>query len=169
MSVFLFHYYYSTLYCTFFLSASCSLSWLLLPGLMVDLSFSSPVASTDRPSVRFSSASMAVVRGFTGWGLDGTTTKQHAHEQSNFIQQHLCGCFSFIWETFRRWKDFIRLPNWRSKTLKLYKWLETNIYLPAMDNKSQICVWIYYIYIYFPETHQRGSVGMVCARSDFSE
>lgn len=64
------------------MSASCSLSWLLLPGWMVDLSFSSPVASTDRPSVRFSSASMAVVRGFTGWGLDGTTTKQHTHVQS---------------------------------------------------------------------------------------
>jgi len=70
--------------CTFFLSVSCSVSWLTLPGWMVDLSFS----STDRPSVRFSSAGMAVVRGFTGWGLEGRQQAAHrVHRQVSL----LCG------------------------------------------------------------------------------
>lgn len=105
-------------YCTFFLSVSCSLSWLLLPGWMVDFSFSRPVASTDRPSVRFSSASMAVVRGFTGWGLDRmTTSSTHIWSGIALRTTNTSVAFQFYIEDFQVMLLFIWLPYWRSEII----------------------------------------------------
>lgn len=78
---------------TFFLP-SCS--GLLLAGLMVDRSFSRLLASTPRPSPRFSSAA---VRGFTGWGLQGRDDASGDHLSIGGRFETVCFYLFFLLST----------------------------------------------------------------------